>query len=732
MAGRGRGREMTMPAWMKKAEDANGAVGMPHQNGQPQATPFQSHTAFGAGQYHQPGFVPPQGNGFQGQHFRGYAGVQGGGPAFPPGPPIGALSPYTAGAPPRQQGLPNPPPYSQPPHGQPWPHAQPPHGQAGLSATPQQRQSAFAPGPWAPEQAGGTGAEGQPKKRSRWDPAPERGPQDPMEEAVTAAVLKEQDASLEGTLRTSQQSGQWSDGNDPLRNQQDPTALKEKLLKMQQEQRVEQATKRGVVEQPVGKGMTDIGNGYGVPGGGSYDPARAQMFSLPSSVLPSGPRPTGFSPALQPKGPGPAARPAQTGPQNGRGPVHGPDARNGDASASTSGSEGGGTGPGGDLPEYLKRKLKARGILKEGSAEGGARAPAATPTASSNAQTPLPPDWVEGIDPATGVPYYFHTPSGKSQWERPAPPASRSGGVSLPPPPPPPKLPGLPTGWKEAVDSETGHKYYYHDTTGETTWERPKGPAAAPNAHPAPSEKSAAPEIVTSETSASKFKKCAHCGGWGRGLVTANGHCNHCSRLLGIAVPESSPGVKRNHSEKKPEPTTPEENGDSDFKYKWQEDVAKANEEDQASKRPMNRAERRAAAAAAAGGKEGGKVETAVKTEAPRKPPPGPSRPAPTGGAPGKRRRPAEDAGVLDPMDPSSYSDAPRGGWSTGLKGIAPRAADTTATGPLFQQRPYPSPGAVLRANAERSQQGGPPPVTTAFVPIQKSRDGSDGLGEAD
>lgn len=47
----------------------------------------------------------------------------------------------------------------------------------------------------------------------------------------------------------------------------------------------------------------------------------------------------------------------------------------------------------------------------------------------------------------------------------------------------------------------------------------------------------------------------------------------------------------------------------------------------------------------------------------------------------------------------SSYSDAPQGGWSTGLEGAQPKAADTTASGPLFQQRPYPSPGSVLRAN---------------------------------
>ncbi|KAM8793671.1 polyglutamine-binding protein 1 [Eudromia elegans] len=57
----------------------------------------------------------------------------------------------------------------------------------------------------------------------------------------------------------------------------------------------------------------------------------------------------------------------------------------------------------------------------------------------------------------------------------------------------------------------------------------------------------------------------------------------------------------------------------------------------------------------------------------------------------------------LDPMDPSAYSDAPRGTWSSGLpkRNEAKTGADTTAAGPLFQQRPYPSPGAVLRANAE-------------------------------
>jgi polyglutamine-binding protein 1 len=59
----------------------------------------------------------------------------------------------------------------------------------------------------------------------------------------------------------------------------------------------------------------------------------------------------------------------------------------------------------------------------------------------------------------------------------------------------------------------------------------------------------------------------------------------------------------------------------------------------------------------------------------------------------------------LDPMDPSSYSDTcPRGKWSDGLevRGEAKSGVDPTAAGPLFQMRPYPNPGAVLRMNQQK------------------------------
>ena len=44
-----------------------------------------------------------------------------------------------------------------------------------------------------------------------------------------------------------------------------------------------------------------------------------------------------------------------------------------------------------------------------------------------------------------------------------------------------------------------------------------------------------------------------------------------------------------------------------------------------------------------------------------------------------------------------------RGSWSSGLTEEGTKSGvDSTASGQLFQQRPYPSPGAILRANATK------------------------------
>lgn len=76
-----------------------------------------------------------------------------------------------------------------------------------------------------------------------------------------------------------------------------------------------------------------------------------------------------------------------------------------------------------------------------------------------------------------------------------------------------------------------------------------------------------------------------------------------------------------------------------------------------------------------------------------------------------KKRGKKRQREALDPMDPAAYSEVPRGTWSTGLdqRGTAKTGVDVTVSGPLFQQRPYPSPGAVLRMNKDSTKNKEPP-----------------------
>lgn len=78
-----------------------------------------------------------------------------------------------------------------------------------------------------------------------------------------------------------------------------------------------------------------------------------------------------------------------------------------------------------------------------------------------------------------------------------------------------------------------------------------------------------------------------------------------------------------------------------------------------------------------------------------------PPRPKPAPKLPKWNRKSRADLGPNDPMDVSSYSDVPRGSWSSGLDD-GRRDRDPTMSGPALQQRPYPAPGAVLDANRRR------------------------------
>ncbi|KAJ4706759.1 Polyglutamine-binding protein 1 [Melia azedarach] len=467
-----------------------------------------------------------------------------------------------------------------------------------------------------------------------------------IEAAAREAVLREQEIATQKIIQGQREEGAAGvtskDGSDILADRCDPNALKEHLLKMTSDHRAEMALKRGkptVTEQ----GNIEIGNGYGVPGGGAY-----------YNVL----RPN-------------IATPVNLGVGNNKmGQSNLAFDRESEQKPVTK-----------ELPEYLKQRLRARGILKDGSENvDPSRINNKSETASAQLvdRKNMPPGWVEAKDPASGASYYYNESTGKSQWERPVETSSATGKRQLERPAETsssvPTPPSLSEDWIEAVDETSGHKYYYNKKTHVSQWEHPSSSQPVALQHSDNNVSSNTANGIWDNPSPG-LERCMNCGGWGVGLVQTWGYCNHCTRVLNLPQCQYLSMNVNNHRRTSNSANAKEDSGKKGPKQSW--------------KPPMGRGNRR-----------------------------------------DNKKRAFNDDDELDPMDPSSYSDAPRGGWVVGLKGVQPRAADTTATGPLFQQRPYPSPGAVLRKNAEIASQSKKP--GSHLTLISKRGDGSDGLGDAD
>lgn len=453
-----------------------------------------------------------------------------------------------------------------------------------------------------------------------------------LETAAQNAVLHEQEVSAQKVIQSQREARDArgpKDKSDIFSGRHDPNALKEHLLQMTAEHRIQMALKRGKSTQPE-QGNVEIGNGYGVPGGGAYYSASNTDVSISKTSTITGHRTN----------------------------QHGTDP-NGGSEHNAVGKE---------LPEYLKQKLKDRGILKDDSKieNHGISINSSKAQLSKTSNATLPVGWIEARDPTSGALYYYNGSSGKSQWERPIEAPAQVSGVCS----------GLPEYWQEVLDESTGQKYYYNSQTNVSQWEHPSKPQQVPIQHHDRAVANNATN-VTWVGQASTFQRCIECGGWGVGLVQSWGYCKHCTRVLNL--PQSqylSANVERQQQTSGDAGATE----DTDKKFQSQRSSFKP---------PMSKSNKK-----------------------------------------DKRKRTYDEDDELDPMDPSSYSDAPRGGWVVGLKGVQPRAADTTATGPLFQQRPYPSPGAVLRKNAEIASQR--KNTKSHLTPISKRGDGSDGLGDAD
>ena len=87
--------------------------------------------------------------------------------------------------------------------------------------------------------------------------------------------------------------------------------------------------------------------------------------------------------------------------------------------------------------------------------------------------------WVESTDPSSGEVYYYHNESGDVSWERPTTGeiaeiyAQKGEASEVFDKKEIENVDELPEGWIETQDTDGGEVYYYHAESGETSWKRP-------------------------------------------------------------------------------------------------------------------------------------------------------------------------------------------------------------------------------------------------------------------
>lgn len=89
-----------------------------------------------------------------------------------------------------------------------------------------------------------------------------------------------------------------------------------------------------------------------------------------------------------------------------------------------------------------------------------------------------PEGWEVHVDQESGHEYYYHPSTGRTTWDSPF---LEPSSPCLPSPPQSPALspsaaspPAWPSDWEQLVDETSGRPYYYNPMSGETSWEPPQ------------------------------------------------------------------------------------------------------------------------------------------------------------------------------------------------------------------------------------------------------------------
>lgn len=126
-----------------------------------------------------------------------------------------------------------------------------------------------------------------------------------------------------------------------------------------------------------------------------------------------------------------------------------------------------------DLPRASMGSSSASGFAWGNDEDDEKLAKAIMATTIAEKSDDLEPGWVK-VTSEGGQPYYWHEPSGKTQWD--APLRTPTAKFVPPPPPPPPAQKedpdALAPGWVQVMAGD-GKPYYWHEEKNITQWERP-------------------------------------------------------------------------------------------------------------------------------------------------------------------------------------------------------------------------------------------------------------------
>ncbi|CAM9473589.1 unnamed protein product [Ectocarpus sp. 6 AP-2014] len=328
---------------------------------------------------------------------------------------------------------------------------------------------------------------------------------------------------------------------------------------------------------------------------------------------------------------------------------------------------------------YLEQSAKERLLQQQNSVREGVQRKQAGGGSSGSggdgggggAGGPLPEGWKEIKDPNSGSTYFWNKSSNATSWVRPvvppheAPEPERGGAGKGGGPGPAGSGPGesssrsdggvrngggsaasstgegggdstpppLPAGWKEIKDPKSGGVYFWNKAKGATTWVRPTGPASGGSA-----DGGAASGGGSTPGLPEGWKAVTH-------AATGQTHYVHeASGKRSFTLPGSEP---------------PDASSSSGQRQRGREGRG-----------------------GHAGGGGGGAASSARSSE-------GRNR-----GDSNRPKKKGRGSWEIDPLDPTGKTG---GKWSDGLVQVGERMADSTASGPLWQQRPYPAPGKILR-----------------------------------